>query len=60
MALYPYLRPLPPQRVEMPEELAMGVELACYPKTAHDVIGANRVNEHALRIVLAELSVIDR
>src|SRR6266536_6094938 len=54
------LRSLPAQRVEMPEELAFGIELARDPKTAHDVVGANCMDEHALGIPLAELPIVDQ
>ena len=51
---------LSPQRVQMPQELAIGVELTGYAETAHDVVGANRMDEHALGIALAELAIVDQ
>src|SRR5438552_19181484 len=60
MAIDPCLCLPSPQCVEMPEELAIRVELTRHPKAAHDVVGANRMDEHPLGITLAELPIVDQ
>ena len=59
MAIYPCLRSLPPQRAELPEEPAIGVEFARGPKPTHNVVGANSMDEDALCIARAQLPVVD-
>jgi hypothetical protein len=60
MAIYPGLRALAPQRAEVPEEPAIGIEFAGSSKPTHNVIGANRMNEHPLCVALAQFPVVDQ
>ena len=60
MAIHPCLRSFPPQRMELPEELAISVKFARGPKPTHNVVGANRMDEHSLCFALAQFPVIDQ
>jgi hypothetical protein len=60
MAIYPCLRALPPQCGELPEEPTIGVEFAPGPKSTHNVVGANRMDEHALCVTLAQFPAINQ
>jgi hypothetical protein len=60
MAVYPCLRSLSPQRAELPEESPISVEFASGPKPTHDIVGANRMNEHALCVALAKFPLVDQ
>ena len=59
MAICPCLRSISAQRAELPEETDIRVEFAPGPKPTHNVIGANRMDEHPFCIPLAQFSVID-
>jgi hypothetical protein len=60
MLIDPCVRPLPAKRMEMSHEFEIWIELARRPEIAHDIIGANRMNENALRIIGAELAIINQ
>jgi hypothetical protein len=60
MVIYPRLRSLAPQCAELPEEPAIGVKFARGSKPTHNVIGANRMDEHALCVALAQFPVVDQ
>src|SRR5262249_54150830 len=58
--VYPYVRSLAPEGAELPEEPAISIELARGSKPTHHVIGANRMDKHALCVGLAQFSVVDQ
>jgi hypothetical protein len=60
MVIYPCLRSLPPQCAELTEEPYISVEFARGSKPTHNVVGANRMDEHALCVTLAQFSVVNQ
>src|SRR6516164_7088980 len=60
MAIYPCLRSFPPQRAELTKERAISIEFACGPKPTHNVVGANRMDEHALCVALIQFPIVDQ